>query len=256
MRGAIARTKERYLLALLALSWSALLILVYRLSNGSIDGLLISVIPNLIASLITFVALYFALERHGIVVGEMPATTDAVARAEIQRHDQLEWDVVIRRAHALDIAVFYYGSWVGDNHDAFVEFFRNGGRLRIAVTDPSNKVLVGAAQKYFFPNLDPRALRGKIVDTMTALRRALDESGTTRGTASWFAFSSLLHYSFVLVDERVLYLSVYEQFRGPTVRAPVFRIDLTEDATSAEYWVAVRNRLMPNGEGRRVSDSK
>lgn len=234
--------RERYLLALAAVLAACLLAWIYFSAQGTWDGFIQGIAANLIATLLLFSIVYYILERRGIFLSSTPMST--VAHAEFGRHDRLDWGEIIQSAATIDIVVFYYDTWVRQHHDDFVEFFRNGGKLRVVVSDPDNKGLMEIAQREFFPHQDPETMAKKIHGTFSAIRNAAQASGSVNAVATAFAFPHLLHYSFVLTNDSNLFLSVYEQFRGPTVRSPVFKISLGEDLDALTYWREARNSLI------------
>lgn len=157
------------------------------------------------------------------------------------RHDRIDWGPIIASARQLDIVVFYYDHWVKEHHDEFVAFFRSGGTLNITFCDPGDKELMKVVHAHFFEKVAPEVLSHKVNATVDALTQARTEASAPEGSLVIHFFKQALHFSFVMVDEHTLYLSMFEQFRGPTVRAPVFEIDLWTPRESAAYWINVRN---------------
>lgn len=198
--------------------------------------------PEVILLATLFPMGYFLLWRRGILIGEQHSMKSIVSSDYVKeffiRHDEVDWGTIIEDAREIDVVVFYYDSWVRDHHDSFVKFFRNKGKLSLVLSTPEDSVLVLSIQKHFFPALRPEELQTKIKATHHALTDAQNESGQAGAQLQVFYFPSILHYSFVLVDKRQLYLSVYEQFRGPRVRSSVFRIDLTADRQLEEHWLS------------------
>lgn len=239
-----ALANERYLLGILALVLAAFLALDYRLLYGKWNGLDVAIIPNLIASLLIFAAVYFFLERRGILSPSPHARMETLLPAAFERHDRIDWGEIIRNARTIDIAVFYYGRWIREHHDDFVHFFRSGGSLRIIVSDPSNIDIVATIQKHYFPHLSADELRGRIVATFDAVTAALAEAGNAKAKVAAYLFPGLLHYSFVLADDHELYLSVYEQFRRPVVQAPVFKVQIGDNRETLHYWRHARDLLI------------
>lgn len=198
------------------------------------------IVPNLIAALTIFIVIYFAFKRYGIIddinSGNMPSSP---VKEFHKRHDKMEWGPIISEASTIDIVVFYYGGWVRQHEDSFVEFFRRGGQLRLILSDPSDDLLVSDIQKYFFPSRTKERLTENIKDTVAAVREVLDKSASKKAHFEYRYYRGILHYSFVLVDRRYLYISVYEQFRNHSVRSSVFEIDIFDDRWLKDYWLEV-----------------
>ena len=79
-------------------------------------------------------------------------------------------------------------------------------------------------------------LKDRMHRTIEVVQQALIQSGSNRGAIEVYAIPRLLHFSYVLTNERHLFLSVYEQFRGPNVRSGILHLDLVKDAVLEEYW--------------------
>lgn len=236
----------RYLLALLAGATGLILVGVLYLLGFSAKEIAAAVVPNLIATSLSFIAVYFVLERRGIITSNGQLALGMDHRLELHtRHDKMDWGSVIRSAEKrVDIVVFYYGNWFSALHDEFVSFFQKGGTLTLVMSDPSNAPLMRMVQEHFFEALTPDELANKVANTVSAVERALKDSHSTAAKFECLYFPRALHYSFVLIDNRRLYVSPYEQFRHPTVRAPVFEVDLSIDKDSERYWIDVRDRFI------------
>jgi hypothetical protein len=152
------------------------------------------------------------------------------------QHEDVDWGEVIASSKRLDIVVHYYNRWVREHFDAFVGFFGRGGTLRIVMADPQDQVVLNVVNSQFFPNLTAQQLVERIDQTESELRLALEESGSRKAKLQVLYYPGALHYALVLSNERYIYLSVYEQFRGPVVRSSVFEMDLVRDTGLEEYW--------------------
>lgn len=132
-------------------------------------------------------------------------------------HSKADWGAIIQSAKRLDIVVHYYGRWVRRHDKEFIGFFERGGELRIVMADPELPQVLSDVQSNFFPNLTPGQLAEKIHDTEQRLAEFFEKAASKKARLLTYYLPKPLHYSFVLVNSRYLYLSVYEQFRSPNV---------------------------------------
>ncbi len=246
----LRRPSQNFLVLALAIVAAIAILLAYFLFHISQqDQIWSNLTAEVVAGLFIAVAAFF-LGRYGISLNSMQSeqSTGAVV-SFYPEHAEVDWTTIIGSAKRIDIVVHYYGRWVRTNHKAFVDFFQRGGELRIAMADPAIPGVLATVQSNFFSGLTRKELSQKIASTEERLKDAFNEAGSQKARLTTFYFPQALHYSFVLVNSRFLYLSVYEQFRGPNVRSSVFGIDLTKDQALEEYWLANRQAFF---EGSRV----
>lgn len=244
----------KYLRALLAVSTlfglSAFYVIIYfnapstavsvgRGWDSVFPALLLSLLPNLIAVLVSFAAIYFLLELPGIIrpTGATGSMTLANLKSFYTAHRRVKWGDVYKHASTLDIGVFYYRSLPAENFEELKTFFRNGGHLRLIVADPEREDLLRIIGNHFFQGMPPAELSGKIRGSIELYRKAHADAGTLKGKIDVYAFQDLFHYTFTLADGHILYLSPYAQFEEvPQLLSPVTVIDTHSDRTLREYW--------------------
>jgi hypothetical protein len=233
---------QRYLLTLLGLFTAAILIGGYFLLGlNERDQLVGNVVAEVVILIVAPMVWYYLFARRGISFTSMQSETKLGAVVSFYpEHDQVDWGAIIRRARRLDVVVHYYDRWVRRNDRAFVDFFQRGGELRLVLPDRQMPALMEVVREQYFEQLRMDELMRKIEATETKLCELFDEAGNVRSRIVSYHFPRALHYSFVLVDSRTLYLSMYEQFRGNNVRSSVFGIDLTKDRELETYWLANR----------------
>lgn len=238
------RTTVIALATLCIVGAAAILLAYFHWHIGQRDSLWTNLISNLVFALIVAPA-SFLLGRAGVSFTSMQSdpTTGAVV-SFFRQHSEVPWNDIIGKARRIDIAVHYYGAWIRDRHDVFVKFFERGGTLRLIETDPRDGPTLTALRKNFFDAHTNTTLKQEIENTHTRLQSAFEDAGSTKARLTTYYFPNILHYSFVLVDERFLYLSVYEQFRGPRVRSSVFGIDLSRDDELKKYWLQTRDTFV------------
>lgn len=236
-RRARAQLVHNYLLIVLALCAGVVTWLVFTLTIGGQPSFWSNVLAGFFTNLLTFVILYLAITRPGVSLpGTSNANTNGALVGFYARHDDVHWSAVIARARTVDIVVHYYNRWVREQSEAFTAVFQRGGTVRLIMADPSIPRTLQDVRRYFFPRLTGQQLVERIRETEDRLAEALDASGSQKAAFKVYYYPQPLHYSFVLVDDRHLFLSLYEQDRGPVIRSSVFEIDLRLDGILEEYW--------------------
>lgn len=232
-----AQAKQHYLLVLLALLAGFLTWLLFTFLIGGQGGFWSNVLAGFFTNLLSFVILYLIFTRQGVTLPGGDRGSDMGALVGFySRHEDVDWSAVIRDARQVDIVVHYYSRWVREQSEAFTAFFQRAGAVRLVMADPEIEATLEDVRRYFFPRLNTQQLTDRILETDTRLKEALDASGSQKAVLETWYFPEPLHYSFVLIDRRYLYLSVYEQDRGPVIRSSVFELDLLLDGALDDYW--------------------
>lgn len=239
-----------YVLCLLGVvSVTALVLAYFYFDISQKDPLWSGIYGSVISTIIVSTAWYLLFGSRGVSLRPMRAQPgDGALVSFFVSHDDVDWGAIINGARSLDIVVHYYGRWASAHYDQFVTFFRHGGKLRLVMADPEVRGILGIVREHFFPYLTSPQLRGKIVETERVIAEAYEEAGSSRASFEVYYFPKVLHYAFVLADNRMLYLSAYDQFKGSNIRAPVFCLDVSKDHRLEEHWLGNRDRFI--GEAR------
>lgn len=234
-----------YVLCLLgAVSVAALVLAYFYFDIGQQDPLWSGIYGSVIATIIVSTAWYLLFGSRGVSLPPMKAQGDGALVSFFVTHDDVDWGAIIDAARCIDVVVHYYGRWASAHYDQFVAFFRRGGKLRLIMADPEVRGILGIVREHFFPYLTSPQLRGKIVETERVLTEAFEEAGSSRASFEVYYFPKVLHYAFLLADNRLLYLSAYDQFKGSNIRAPVFCLDVGKDHRLEEHWLGNRDRFI------------
>lgn len=240
----------RYLLGLLSLCLVGGLILAFAVIyltggpnppadlNGAFIALGLTVIPNIITVLLSFIAVYFVLERQGIIPSPELRMSLRNLKEFYTSHSRVDWGAIYDEATEIDIGVFYYRHLAqGPLFSKLKDFFARGGKMRLIVADPENENLLGIIGTYFFQGMLAEELASRVRDCTTLYQKAYDESYTVDGRLEIRYFDQLFHYTFTYVDDRLLYLSPYGQFEDtPELLSPVAVVDVRTDAKLLQYW--------------------
>lgn len=250
-------SNERYLLALLAVALCVILIFMYYFvgdQNSWWIELIKSVIPSFLAVLIGFASIYFFLEREGVLnpglnTSKFGKELANIIQEETQPHQstnpgilafyeniaEVPWHDLFSSARSVDIVVYYYDSWVKTNWRPLVEFFGNGGALRIVLPNPDNDEIMEVVRRRF-PENSIDMIRHKVRNTGERLKSAKQESGSQTARIEVFYFDDSLNYSAIRFDNASLLLSVFEQFRENRILSSAVLLDLKNSAHLNGYW--------------------
>jgi hypothetical protein len=244
--GIAGPTKLGYVLCLLGVvTITALLLAYFYFEIGRKDSLWSGIFGSVIAAIVVSTGGYLALASRGVSLPSMQTSDQSGALISFYpTHEDVDWDVIIEHSRSLDIVVHYYGRWASLHYDSFVAFFRRGGKLRLIMADPDIAPTMDIVREQFFPYLNAQQLLDKIAETVRVLRDALEEAGSRKAVLKVYYFPKVLHYAFVLSNDRTLYLSAYDQFKGTNIRAPVFGIDLSKDDRLEGHWHGNRDRFI------------
>lgn len=242
-----------WILSLLGLVTSTLLVLAYfHFEIDERDPLWSNILAGFVGAILAPTAWYLLLGSRGVSLPSMQSEQAAGTTVTFYpTHQEVDWGSIIRTARRLDIVVHYYSRWARLHEKDFLEFFQRGGKLRVVMADPAIRGTFATVHNHFFDNLTTAQLRDRIRETDQIFRELFVDAGSQRASLEVLYFPKALHYSFTLVDDRMLYLSVYEQFRGRNVRSSVFGIDLSKDSGLEEYWLSNRDQFVARSRSAR-----
>lgn len=147
----------------------------------------------------------------------------------------VDWSALLQDAHQVDIAVYYWDSWVKQNADALEAFFANSDSIRIVMTDPEVEPAIEVVARRL-PEYTLEMVRQKVVNTLGRLEQARAASGSTTARIEGYFFEDPLSYSAVRLDSSRVVLSVYEQFRQQKIDSPAIVLDLMTSDHLRRYW--------------------
>lgn len=237
--------KLGYVLSLLGVvSVVALILAYFYFELNDADPIWAGILGGIVVAILGPIAGYLLFVSRGVSLPSMQVSKEGALVSFYPTHEDVDWDAIIDHSRSIDIVVHYYGRWASRHYDSFVSFFRRGGKLRLVMADPEIPATMDIVREHFFPYLDAKQLVDKIAETVRILQNALDEAGSRKASFHVYYFPKVLHYAFLLVNDRTLYLSAYDQFKGTNIRAPVFGIDLTKDERLEDHWFSNRDQFI------------
>jgi len=137
--------------------------------------------------------------------------------------DDIDWSEQLKEARQLVVVVHYLDSWLRRAEPALRGLIDRGGRVSVIVPDAERGQVVDAIASRF-----PDRSREEILEKMRGTkRRIVGSCGAIDGEQiDVISVPNMIWYSAFCIDDRWLYLSPFEHFRGNRIRSPVAHIDL------------------------------
>lgn len=145
------------------------------------------------------------------------------------------WPDFISSAKHIDIAVYYFDSWVKANWESLVGFFERGGTVNLFLPDPADSAEL-ARITAFFPEYSQQVVREKIENTSTRFKEALEASRSQSAKVNTTHLKRPPTYSAIRIDREKVVLSIYENYRKAKIDSSAILIDVTKDPQLAQYW--------------------
>jgi len=239
---------------------------------GRGEQLLIDLVPNIIAALLTVVVLYFFFQSRGIPV-DGDAEADAIAAKVVNAlslsetkhripqlasfHDtfrQVEWARLLREHNGqLDIVVFYFDSWIKANTDSLTEFLRKPKTsVRLFVSDPGRDDVTTTVNR-LFGEYSKEEVPSKVSRTGERFANILTKAGAASSRLEVYFVPFPLMYSAQCLDSRTLVLSVFEMSRQKQIDSPAFVIDLTKSGHLQQWWAKELDGLLAVATKQKIS---
>lgn len=212
-----------------------------------------SLLLNLISALTLAAIVFIIFTRKGIALPtardiakevQSMATTDGLKDSQLRDKGlsdffpsfrQVPWPELVASAKHLDIAVYYFDSWVKANWDDLVSFFRRGCTVNLFLPNPANEVEVRRIA-VLFPEYSEQVVREKIQNTERKFRDALEASGSKSARVTAVYLDRPPTYSAIRIDRERVVLSIYESYRHSKIDSSAVLIDVTRDQQLAQYW--------------------
>jgi hypothetical protein len=158
-----------------------------------------------------------------------------IIKSDFRQHN---WKEILGNAKNLNIAVFYFDSWVTENWDAIIAFLKNGGRLRIVMTKTNDSQEMNYILRKF-PKFkdDPNELIQKVDKTKTRLIDAITKSRVQANKIEIYHYPLNISYPLILIDNKYVVLSVFSNFNHDIrVETPSLLMDLSDSKKIMHFW--------------------
>lgn len=135
---------------------------------------------------------------------------------------------------SITICAFYldsFLSWTSDDLQKFLK--KDNVKLNVIVTEPNTSNLELIAR--LFPQYKKDVVEEKIIGTEDKIREIIRNLQISDDKFVFYKYKYFLNYSYILVDEKYLYLTIYEMQRNIKKDSPSIIVDLTKDKDIREY---------------------
>lgn len=239
---------------------SSLIVIYIAISEESfyksIRALMLNSIPSAIIALVAIPIVYYIFTRHASNAEEAyenlradaPHVNIPVAEQPLKLYEnyrEIDWKNILAEAKSIDLVVCYMDSWVNDNWEELINFFRNGGSLTLILPDPECKPAKIIMWDRFPKLKSMEEVAKKINDTVDNFESTYKKSGSTTGIFKIYFLEQALNYAAIRIDGKYLYLSTYEHTGAHRrVNAPSIGIDLNALPKQKDYWGGEINAMI------------
>ncbi|OSZ82591.1 hypothetical protein CAP35_04810 [Chitinophagaceae bacterium IBVUCB1] len=166
-----------------------------------------------------------------------------------ETYKKVDWTKLLRDSNeSLDIVVYYFDSWVNHNEDAIQAFLlKPNTKIRVVVSDPRIDMISDNVQR-LFSEYDKGTIQQKIANTRDRFLRLYDKVGASHNRFEFFYYPHLLNYSFQVLDNSKMVLSVFEMYRKKTIDSPAIIIDLNKSKHSKDFMLKELNGIISDSE--------
>lgn len=247
---------KAYLKQLIAVLAAIALVLLFILtwerepSNARID-LIQSLIPDAVVGLIAYIVIWYFFARRGLsdtqeLRDEIVNRVSANLSRTVSGIDKLyasptlvDWSKELAEAQEIDVVARFFDGAPSTFNQDFVRFFAKNGKLRLAITSPSEASATERAGTD--RNAGSDAVHAEnIVERVTRTLRILDKAAADArrdGSISVFLIPWPLNYSGQCFDNKRLIFGPCEHFFSQATRAPKLLIDLRISQEFANFWM-------------------
>ncbi len=127
-------------------------------TKESLLSLLKSLIPNVICALLVFPILYYFYKKgistniENISISENQKNKKEFISCYKSYHN-IKWKEIISSAKVLDIVVIYFDSWAITYRDELINYFKDGGKIRLILMNPDSEFISIAAKRFHENNM-------------------------------------------------------------------------------------------------------
>ena len=248
-----AAKQRSYLIVIIAFLCLTVLVIVFLFfGDASLWDKLIelgkSTIPNLIASLITVIAVYIVFFRQGISpvfpchdldtelvvkpISGLPQKNDTLfcgylcKITVIKNYKEIKWGDVIfpGKTKTIDIVSCYQDHWFNAHWQMLLDFLESGGRIRLFIPDHNSQDILTIVKHRFAKNTEAE-VKAKIEGTLDCVEKLARAAKTSDDNISCFVLPQAPNYAAMIVDD-LLYLSVFEHSYDFKANSPCLCIPL------------------------------
>ena len=154
-----------------------------------------------------------------------------------QNYRQINFRKFINESSSeIDLAVFYYDSWINTYTDELKAFIQKPGSIiRIYLTDP--EMYLYEISK-FFPENSDQVLKEKILRTAIRTKNLFKEMGADTNRLEVYFLPRMLSYSLQMFDNKYFLESVFDMYRdNQRIDSSAYLWNLKKSNGNKRKWV-------------------
>lgn len=224
----------RTLIVYLAFLAMVILIVVYLLIKGwdNYLNLLVELIPELLAALVTFLLIYYFFTRIGVNIintfsNETPPKWMANA---YERYNDIKWKEYIKKSKQIVLIAFYIDSWVDRNIENLIELLRKeNAAFVIFLPNYKNEKLIAEIHD-LIPSMDKEDITAKIILSIKTLKKLIKQYDIKESKIKVYLHEKPFNYSLEVFDNKHAFLSINEMCRKKEYQSPFIQFDLSHSS--------------------------
>lgn len=211
----------------------------HQVPDGSTKELFVNLIPNILATLLTALIVYFFLKNK--VVGKEIIDI----KSDYHFH---KWGKYIKKARKIDIVANYFDSWLRKHQIEIVGFLKRGGKIRVIMTatDDSNEMLLVLRRFSDMKGIDE--LKFRINNTTKVLEETSRRYKIPSESIEVYHFEQATSYPLVRIDDRLIIFSHFKHNPDYEFDAPSIMINIENDPNTRAFWAKEFEYLFENSK--------
>lgn len=196
----------------------------------------------LVTSIITYVEFYYRGKDER--VKEVVEVKFSEIKEFHGSYRLTNWNQLICSANNnITICGYYFDTWFTWTKGELTDFLRKpNSKLQIIVADPKDERRLTEINR-LFPQYSSELVKSKIAGTKTKVTELLSELQLATDKFDFYHYPNHLNYSYILIDNRFLYLTIYEMERIEKSDCFSITIDI-EKNDEVKKFILKENRLI------------
>jgi len=237
------KKRIKHLLVLIALCIVVILILIYAYLKGSLlhintwKTLIESLIPELLGTLIPFLAIYYFLIRQGIDTNNytLDQRTEWLTEG-FESYSDISWSSTIQESNKIIFCAFYIDNWIETNMQEFKDFLcKKNTKFTVYLPDYNNIETLENINK-IIPAHTTDNLKVRIIESISKIKKIIKQENIKKNKVQIFLYPHVFNYTFESFDKKIVYLSINEICRTKNYQSPFFKIDLSKSSNITKFY--------------------
>jgi len=202
-----------------------------------------NLIPELLGTLIPFLAIYYFLVRNGVDVNDTLTEKGTLWLSEgFESYSDISWSSCIQQSNKITFCAFYIDNWIENNMSEFIDFLnRKNTKLVVYLPDYTKKETLANIRK-IIPAYTEKNLEHRIIGSIDKIKTIMKQEKIDSNKVRISLYPHVFNYTFESFDDKNLFLSINEICRTKTYQSPFFKMDISRsDKISRFYRDEIKN---------------